>query len=76
MNRLQPFSMCLALSITLTIVAWEAWQQGVIRIDSNAVYHCSIDGVEQNVYGTRVSVRIKDTAFVWMQCKQSHLLER
>ena len=68
MNKPQQLLSCLALSLALSVVALEAWQRGVIRIDSKAVYHCQINGIEHHVQGTRVSLQIKGTSFVWMQC--------
>jgi hypothetical protein len=68
MNKPQQLLSCLALSLALSVVALETWQQGIVRIDSNAVYHCLINGAERHVQGTRVSLQIRQTSIVWMQC--------
>ena len=68
MNKPHHLVSCLVLSLALSVAAFEAWEQGIITIDSNAAYHCLINGSDYSVKGTKVSLTIKGTSLIWMQC--------
>lgn len=68
---LPSFAFCLALSI----IALQAWQKGIVQVQTNSIYQCTFNGLQHLAKGTRIKVTLSGTRIVWTHCGENKILD-
>lgn len=75
MNKQLQLLPCLAFCLALSVIAYEAWQKGVVQIQTNSVYQCTFNGLQHLTQGTKIKINLRGTRITWTQCGEHKILD-
>jgi len=75
MNKQLQVLPYLAFCLALSVIAFAAWQKGVVQIQTNSIYQCTFNGLQQSTQGTIVKINLRSTHITWTQCGKNKMMD-